>query len=498
MDQVLPAPVFSAIGQAIEAVYSLKPLIEPTCFMVPEFVRTAVQGLADSIGFDVETLNMTLGLFLAYPLGLVMQVMPYGKVRHIFSFLLGAFLLQFIVGVQWIHHVASSLVAYAMLAMMPRSVSKNAVPVFAMLYMTAGHLHRQFINYLGWDMDFTGSQMVLTIKLYSLAYNLYDGEHLAAGGTDRASSRCKHLALDKLPGLIEYLGYTFCFANIIAGPAYEYKYYADACDGSLLYDKAGKPKGKIPSNVWPTVAPLLQSILHLGIFVVVGSKFPVLDPDDPQRNIPAFLSEKILAQPWVMRYGYCWLGLFFSRQKYYFAWKNAEGSNNLWYAGFEGFDDKGDAKGWDIASNIDVLKFETAPNLKKLTGAWNKKTANWLGRYVYTRTGGSLVATYGLSAFWHGFYPGYYMFFLTVPLITACERIGRKKISPHFGDSMVYRVLCMVVTTVVVSYAIAPFQMLAFEWSLAVLKNHYFFGHIVCIIFYAVVSQMKTPKKKEA
>jgi len=56
----------------------------------------------------------------------------------------------------------------------------------------------------------------------------------------------------------------------------------------------------------------------------------------------------------------------------------------------------------------------------------------------------------------------------------------------------------MLVTSVVVNYTIAPFQMLAFSWSLAVLKNHYFFGHVVCILFYAAVSQMKTPKKKEA
>jgi len=498
MDQVLPASVFSAIGKGIDAIYSLQPLVEPTCFLVPTFVRTAIADLADSIGFDAETLSMTLGLFLAYPLGIVMQSMPYGKVRHLFSFLLGAFLLQFIIGVQWIHHAITCLVAYVMLAVLPRNVSKTAVPIFIMIYMTGGHLHRQFINYLGWDMDFTGSQMVLTIKLYSLAYNLYDGDHLAKGGTDRASTRCKHLSLEKLPGIIEYLGYTFCFANIIAGPAYEYKYYADACDGSLLYDKSGKPKGKIPSNVWPTVAPLLFSILHLGIFVVGNGMFPVLDAADPQRNIPAFLSEKILAYPWLKRYAYCWAGLFFVRQKYYFAWKNAEGSNNLWYAGFEGFDENGKAKGFDIACNMNVIEFETAPCLKKLTAAWNKKTANWLGRYVYTRTGGSLVATYGLSAFWHGFYPGYYMFFLTVPLVTACERIGRKKISPLFGDSMMYHLVSVIVTSVVVNYSIMPFQMLAFEWSWAILKNHYFFGHGVCIVFYGVVSQMKTPKKKDA
>mmetsp|Transcript_41742 Transcript_41742/g.97752 ORF Transcript_41742/g.97752 Transcript_41742/m.97752 type:complete len:348 (+) Transcript_41742:695-1738(+) len=347
-------------------------------------------------------------------------------------------------------------------------------------------------------MDFTGSQMVLTIKLYSLAYNLYDGEYLARGGDGRASKRCASVALERLPGLIEYLGYTFCFSNVIGGPAYEYKYYANACDGSLLYDKNGKAKGKIPSNIMPTIIPFLCSLLNLGLFIIGNGYFPVLDPTDPQKNTPAFLSEKVLAYPWPMRYAYCWIALAFIRQKYYFAWKNAEGANNIWYAGFEGFDEKGVAKGWDIASNMHIFGFEFATCLKDLSAAWNKKTANWLGRYVYTRTGGSLIATYGLSAFWHGFYPGYYMFFLTVPLITACERLGRKKISPRFVESKLYAVACWAVTSFTASYGVMAFQMLAFDWSWNVWKNHYFSGHILCFIFYATVSQIKTPKKKDA
>jgi len=72
-----------------------------------------------------------------------------------------------------------------------------------MIYITAGHLHRQYINYLGWDMDFTGPQMVLTMKLYSLAYNLYDGEQIRKGKEDRAAKKCADVAVTSLPGIIE-------------------------------------------------------------------------------------------------------------------------------------------------------------------------------------------------------------------------------------------------------------------------------------------------------
>ena len=66
--------------------------------------------------------------------------------------------------------------------------------------------------------------------------------------------------------------------------------------------------------------------------------------------------------------------------------------------------------------NMDIVTFETAPDTSIMSRSWNKKTLAWLSKYVYMRNGGSLGAIYSTSAFWHGFYPGYYIFFLSVPL----------------------------------------------------------------------------------
>ena len=337
------------------------------------------------------------------------------------------------------------------------------------------------------------------MKLYSLAYNLYDGEQLAKGKESRAAKKCSDVAITEIPSFLDYLGYTFNFSTILAGPAFEYKIYKNACDGTNLYDKDGKPLGKIPSSFLPTMKPFIASVICLGLFVVGNGMFPLLDPTDPQYGTPVVVTAEFMQKPWVQRYAYSWVSLFFIRMKYYFAWKNAEGACNVYYCGFEGFDEKGEVKGWGLSRNVDIIDFETGPNLKTVSAAWNKKTANWLGRYVYMRTGGSLIATYGMSAFWHGFYPGYYMFFLSVPLVTVCERLGRKKISPHFSKKKwsPYGIVCILSTSFIVEYMIQPFQLLAYGWSLDNWKGHYFFGHILCVIFYLVVSRFPTPKKKE-
>ena len=463
---------------------------------VPSFVRDHVEALSVQIGFDIETLNYTLGLFLCYPLGMIMNSLPYGPIRHAFSFLLGAFLLQFTIGVQWIHHVITSLLVYFMFLVLPAKTAKTVVPVFAMVYLVFGHLHRQYTNYLGYDLDFTGTQMVLTQKVYMMAYNLYDGHLLSKGKADRAAQKCEPFAIQKLPSLIQYLGYTFCFSNLLCGPAYEFTSYAHTCDGTLLYGPDGKPRGKIPSNVLPTLKPFLVCLVAMVLHVVLGGMFPINDPNDPQNADPVLLTEEFLSRPWHMRYAYMWIALLAFRQKYYFAWKCAEGANNIWYAGFEGFDDKGQVIGWDNCSNMNIVEFETASNLSTLSKEWNKKTSLWLTRYVYIRTGGSLAAVYSMSAFWHGFYPGYYLFFLSVPLLTFCERLARKKISPRFSAARLslYGIACSIVTSFFVEYMVSPFPLLALDWAWRNWKSHYFFGHIGCIIFYAILTQLPTPK----
>ena len=459
-----------------------------------------MQGLADSIGFDVETCNYTLGLFLCYPLGMIMNMLPYGQARHVFSFLSGAFLLQFTLGVQWIHQLLTSVVVYLMFMILPRRVNTYLVPIFVMGYCVLGHLHRTYINYLGWDLDFTGCQMVITQKLHMMAFNLYDAECLAKGKADKAAKKLTKFSLPSLPNLIEYLGYTFCFSNVLAGPATEFSTYQATCDGSLLYDKDGKPKGKIPSNFLPTLKPFLVSLACLGVFVGLGSQVPLLDPSDPQKNTPVVLTAAFLAKPWVVRYAYTWLGLLFSiRPKYYFGWMNAEGANNVWYAGFEGFDEKGNALGWENSSNVDIWEFETAPNTQTLSKAWNKKTSLWLTRYVYYRTNGNLFAVYMTSAFWHGFYPGYYLFFLSMPLVTMAERMARKKLSPRFSSAKwsLYGMAGIFMTSLVMEYMVTAFVMLALDRSLDLYRANYYFGHILCVVGYVVLMFVPKPPKKE-
>ena len=504
MNMTLPSSVDAAIGNAFNAIYNFTPYAEQTVVLVPPSLCDALSYTADHTGFDKEIIAFTSATFLCFPLAILMHLAPYGIPKHAASFLFGVFLLQFTIGAQWIHLLVTSLVTYLLLLLLTPRHARIVVPAFLIAYLSVGHIHRMYVRYMLWTLNFTTPQMVLTIKLYTLAYNLYDGELMRQAKesgceVNRATQRCARFAVDELPSLFEFLGYAFCFSTVLAGPAMEYKIYEDACSGAQLYTPEGVPRGKIPSRLWPTLLPFVQSIVCMGLYIVGAPRFPLLDPIRPASNTPVVLTEEFLTRPFYQRYLYAYIAYFFVTMRYFFPWKSAEASTNLWYGGFEGFDENGDSKGFGNSANVDIKQFELAPSFRVLTRGLNKKTAKWLSRYVYARTNGSLMVTYFVSAFWHGFYPGYYLYFLSSPLMSMCERINDKKVSPYFDSGwrkIVWKVFNFVWLRLVLPYMAGPFFLQSMNWSLLWWKSYNYYGHFACILFYAAATLLPTPKQK--
>lgn len=79
------------------------------------------------------------------------------------------------------HSFFSSLVTYLILTTLPRSVSHQVLAVLPQVnfvwvfgYMSCAHIYRMYVDYMGWTLDFTTMQMVLTIKLTAIGFNYHD------------------------------------------------------------------------------------------------------------------------------------------------------------------------------------------------------------------------------------------------------------------------------------------------------------------------------------
>jgi lysophospholipid acyltransferase len=74
--------------------------------------------------------------------------------------------------------------------------------VFLMGHMSVNHITRQILNNPG-QVDITGAQMVMVMKLTGFCWNVYDGKQPEEGLVDFQKTR----AIRKMPGYLDYAAY---------------------------------------------------------------------------------------------------------------------------------------------------------------------------------------------------------------------------------------------------------------------------------------------------
>ena len=128
---------------------------------------------------------------------------------------------------------------------------------------------------------------------------------------------------------------------------------------------------------------------------------------------------------------------FVTRMKYYGVWHLTEGACILSGMGFKGVDPKTGKVHWNRLQNVNPWGIETAQNSRAYLENWNMNTNHWLRNYMYLRVTPkgkkpgfrASLATFTTSAFWHGFYPGYYLSFV---LAAFLQTIAKSKSSFPF------------------------------------------------------------------
>ena len=261
---------------------------------------------------------------------------------------------------------------------------------------------------------------------------------------------------------------------------------------------------KEPSSVFPALVCLVTGLLSMAGYLVLSPIFPATNVAKP---------EWIAANPsHVYRYLFTLAVSFTIRLKFYFAWKIAEAASVLGGFGFEGYDaETGKPIGWRGVENVDILGVETACNVQNITRCWNKRTQGWLERYTYSRTGNSLLATYFVSAIWHGLYPGFFVFFMFVPVLTTIERQWRLHINPIVlpgydgrnyntaprSTRFVYWCLCTVGTYMSMHFVVQTFSLGSWENCHNALGSYSYVPYIFMVAVAVILSVIPVAKKKD-
>ncbi|KAF9540746.1 lysophospholipid acyltransferase [Mortierella hygrophila] len=456
-----------------------------------------------AVSFPEDQLRCLSALFLGYPLAFAFRLLPANNpnLKHIASVVTSFFLIVVVVNdlVGLMHLLGSSIAVWRIMGVVEGKWGPRLVFIGVMLHMSVSHLIRQFNDYRGYKLDHTGPQMILTMKLTSWAFNVYDGRR----NPKELSRYQQEHAITTFPSLLHYLSYVFFFPAVLVGPSFEYMDYIRFIELSQFRDpKTGKihwPAGRVMASM----KSFFFSLIALASLATIGPKLDILWT----------LSPAWRALPWVLRFGYIQLAAFAARFKYYAVWKMAEGACIMAGFGYNGQDPKTGESRWDATSNINVWAYETGESIKALADSWNMGTNKWLKHSVYFRvvSPGSkpgpleTFATFGVSAFWHGFYPGYYLMFASSAAALTAGKMLRSHLRPRFVSATSgktpawYNIMGMLLTQSTINYLSVSFLLLTFTDSIEVWKNLYFVVHIgitVVIVLVPVVFPVKRKSKK--
>ncbi|GAA6007872.1 hypothetical protein JCM11491_006519 [Sporobolomyces phaffii] len=396
--------------------------------------------LAATLGVSPDQIKVILLLVLSIPLSSVFPFLPSSTrsaAQHLYALVPSVVFLCFTLNLRkgFLELVADSFATWLIVKLGVRQKWGKTMPwiVFAVVmgHLAYNHILRQIAGVDGVDeIEITGSQMVLTMKLISFAWSVYDGQ-LPLDKLDKTQQASR---IDKVPSLLEFMGYCMFFPSILAGPSYTYRSY-DSFTSKRLFLKETSTSS-VPDNLSSKDIPagrkrkaakrFITALVFLGVYSTYGGQF----------GMDKLLEGKFVAQrSLVQRIGFMNLAGFVARTKYYAVWCMAETAFIVAGLGYNP-----QTKHYDASRNVRIRSIELAPNFKILLDSWNMNTNVWLRECIYKRVAKSgkkpgfksTQITFITSALWHGFNPCYLLTFVLGGFAQSLGRLLRNNVRPFF------------------------------------------------------------------
>lgn len=510
------------VGQPVAWVEGLFVAVRQRAVLPIPALEAPLASLSEGAGLPLPLVKFAVAMYASYLFAIPNRMLPGAGARHAWAILGGVFLLQFTFGGAWLHLALTSTLVYAFTAATLHVPAANAwrhwvAAIFSFAYLTVMHFLRLWTVVEATSMDYVVVHMVSIIKLYTLCYNLYDGvvgaQHDAAaadkaradlaaapGGSkaaDKAKATLAHLkeraarALPALPSLLEFYGFMFNFTTVFVGPGFEISEY-------LRAQRRANADIPMASRAGPALFKAAVATACVVASQLLARAFPVdaiyTDAVAGELSIPAQVAKAHFA-------------LMAVRAGYYFVWRLAEGAC-IW-AGY-GYDERRDGTlaRWDGVLNVKIWEVESSTSMAATMKDWNRHTQSWLELYIFRRAPRlhelNRWLTFAASAFWHGLFPGYYLGFVSVPLLATASRNFYAALRPIVApvpydrtrlEYRAYTVVKWVITYAAFDYSLVVFAL--YDWHRASTVWHawHYFGHIGGALLFLVAAVTARAKK---
>lgn len=163
--------------------------------------------------------------------------------------------------------------------------------------------------------------------------------------------------------------------------------------------------------------------------------------------------------------------------------------------GYAGKDEKTGKEKFDKIYSIRVLDVEFGLSPQLMMVQWNHQIHLWLKYYIYNRTlvpgkrPGLMnnMAVFITSAFWHGFYPCYYMiFFFAAILSELAKDIYRSRILFRWIPHPLSSILASFLSMLMMNFIGVSFMLLTFEKGIRFSASVYHFVYITIVVMFVI------------
>lgn len=457
--------------------------------------------LESKIGAPSEQICLILTILLTIPFCFINYLLHGKQLRLFYSLILGLIFQYSIYGYNIIHTLVSSILVYLYLCFLGRKMTPFVVLVLTIVHLAALHIYRMFVDYGGWTIDDPTTIYMMTVCKYSsIAFSYDDGKK---EDKEFKSEHHKSYKIVEKPTFVEFFSYIYFYPTALIGPFIEYKDFINFINEEDCYKNLNQKFGYI---FFHGLLKFLLSFVFIGIYSFLSPKLPMtlLGEAEFTKKYPKFWQRAVflyLCPPTI-------------RAKYYSGWTLSH--STVIFCGFAYGETVKEGK---VSRNLEkgnygsLLFNEFGMNPKFKMVYWNTSIHLWLKYNVYTRvlsgpapfknnrTLASLI-TYVFSAFWHGFYPAYYISFVLVYLFEQGDQFLEMLGFYKYVDERVYLWPFVSIRTTYIFNSIGTvFYNLEYKNFVQMLKNLYGFplNYIVFMFVLSVGFRLggfgKKPKK---
>ena len=451
---------------------------------LPNVLRDSINAFGEVLGLP-PTFALFISLLLTNLLAaFVFRQIEYPTYRKSISFTLGltwCYVLYgptntcLLLGISWSMYTIA----------VKEWLSPSGVTMLSISVLSVFHIYRMLTEYMSWSLDVTSALMLFTAKYSAFAYDLVDGRRARAKVSlsvtpHVAEARLKTCLLE-VPSVWEYMVFVFDFLGVIAGPVFHARDYLDFI--YLRGDFADQPPHMFCSRV---ALERFASALAIGLCFAVSGTVPELSFD--YTSTGAFMGANFFLRLFLVQ-----IMTLTARLKYYFAWYMADTACLIAGISYN----PSNREKFSRSQNAVISKVDWANCQSEAMSYWNISVSRWLRSNIYLRAieaplPGFLrgivgqrqyatILTRFVSAFWHGFYPGYYLAFLSTVLQFEADSVARKWIRPLFGKSTewIYTLGGKIHTAVCLNFYGSAFVVLSASATFRVWSSLFFSVHFL-------------------